>query len=196
VPNDPAARELAGQLLAHGTTRVDALKLLESACDATDDMAAREQILTRLLEAPANADDSDARRGWFEKLCDLQRDQERMEAAMATAARAAREMPQVAAFWDRAETLARTLARPEEMAALYDEVLARTLTDTQARTIGERAVQFHEEWFDESARVIRILERVLVLHPTDDWAFDRLKLLFDASERWDELFALYDQVLE
>jgi tetratricopeptide (TPR) repeat protein len=196
VPNDPTARELAGRLLAHGTTRAEALKLLESACDATEDVATREQILARLLEAPADADEPEARRGWFEKLCDLQRDQGRAQDAVATAVRAAREMPQVPAFWDRAEELARTLSRPEDMAALYDEVLARALTGEQARQIGERAVQFHEEWFDEPARVVRILERVLALNPTDDWAFDRLKLLFDASERWDELFALYDRMLE
>ena len=27
------------------------------------------------------------------------------------------------------------------------------------------------------------------------WAFDRLKLIFDAAERWDELFALYDRAI-
>ena len=66
----------------------------------------------------------------------------------------------------------------------------------QAVAIGERAVQFYEEWFDDPARVVRILERVLEIDPTADWAFDRLKLVLDAAERWDDLFALYDRALE
>ena len=30
---------------------------------------------------------------------------------------------------------------------------------------------------------------------TDAWGFDRLKLIFDSSERWDDLFALYDRAI-
>ncbi|HEX3344295.1 MAG TPA: hypothetical protein VHS09_06965, partial [Polyangiaceae bacterium] len=195
-PSDPTARTLASQLLAHRNTRADAIAMLEQACDASDDAEARGQILARLLEAPADADDAAARRGWFERLSDLQRDQGSVEAALSTAARAAREMPEVPPLWDRLEALARALGRPDEVAALYEEVLARSLVRDQALSIGERAVQFYEEWFEDSGRVVRILERVLELDPTADWAFDRLKLLLDSSERWDDLFALYDRALD
>jgi tetratricopeptide (TPR) repeat protein len=196
APSDSTARTLAAQLLAHRATRTDAIAMLEQACDASDDTDARAQILTRLLDAPADADDAHVRRGWFERLCDLQREQGNIEAAIATAVRAAREMPDVAPLWDRAEELARSLSRPDEVAALYEEVLARALGREQALAIGERAVQFYEEWFEDSARVVRILERVLELDPAADWAFDRLKLLLDAAERWDDLFALYDRALD
>jgi tetratricopeptide (TPR) repeat protein len=195
-PSDATARGLAAQLLAHRATRSDAVAMLERACDASDDVDTRAQILTRLLDAPADADDAHARRSWFERLCDLQRDQGQPEAAIATAVRAAREMPDMAPLWDRAEGLARALSRPDEVAALYEEVLARPLVQEQALAIGERAVQFYEEWFEDPARVVRILERVLELDPTADWAFDRLKLLLDAAERWDDLFALYDRALD
>ncbi|HEY8040437.1 MAG TPA: tetratricopeptide repeat protein, partial [Polyangiaceae bacterium] len=196
APSDATARALASQLLAHRATRGDAIAMLEHACDATDDVEVRGQILTRLLDAPADADDAAARRGWFERLCDLQRDQGNSETALATAVRAAREMPEVQALWDRAEELSRGLSRPDEVAALYQEVLARALAREQALSIGERAVQFYEEWYEDPARVVRILERVLELDPTADWAFDRLKLLLDAAERWDDLFALYDRALD
>jgi tetratricopeptide (TPR) repeat protein len=195
-PSDGTARALAAQLLAHRNTRADAIAMLEQACDASDDSEARGQILTRLLDAPADADDAAARRGWFERLSGLQRDQGNIEAALSTAARAAREMPEIPPLWDRIEELARTLGRPDEVAALYEEVLARSLARDQALSIGERAVQFYEEWFEDSGRVVRILERVLELDPTADWAFDRLKLLLDSSERWDDLFALYDRALD
>jgi len=195
APSDPTARALAAQLLAHRNTRADAIVMLELACEASDDVDARAQILTRLLDAPADADDAAARRGWFERLCDLQRDQGNLEAALGTALRAAREMPDVPPLWDRIEEIARSLRRPDEVAALYEEVLARSLGRDQALSIGERAVQFYEEWFEESGRVARILERVLELDPAADWAFDRLKLLLDSAERWDDLFALYDRAL-
>jgi tetratricopeptide (TPR) repeat protein len=195
VPNDAAARTLAAQLLAHRATRAEAIAMLEHACDSTDDAQARAQILTRLLDAPADADDAQARRGWFERLCDLQREHANLDGALAIAVRAAREMPEVDALWDRAENLARDLVRADDVAALYEEVLARPLSREQALAIGERAVRFYEEWFEDPARVVRILERVLELDPTADWAFDRLKLVLDAAERWDDLFALYDRAL-
>src|SRR5208282_3180398 len=79
---------------------------------------------------------------------------------------------------------------------LYEEILARPLGRDDALAIGERAVQFYEEWFEDPGRVVRILERVLELDPAADWAFDRLKLLLDSAERWDDLFTLYDRALD
>ncbi len=196
TPSDPLARALASQLLAHRATRSGAIAMLEQACDASDDADAKEQILTRLLDAPNDADDSGARRGWFERLCDQLRGRGDDEAALAVALRATREMPEVPPLWDRAEELARVLSRADEVAALYGEVLARSLSRDQTLAIGERDVQFYEEWFEDPARVVRILERVLELDPAADWAFDRLKLLLDSAERWDDLFALYDRALD
>jgi tetratricopeptide (TPR) repeat protein len=195
APNHPAARSLTAQLLTNRATRGEAVKLLEQACESTDDPVAREDILTRLLDAPLDEDD-DARTRWFERLCDLQSDAGKYEGALATSIRAAREKPQVAASWERAEAMARKLSRPDDVAALYAEVLARTLPRDEALAMGERAVQFYEEWFEDPARVVRILERVLEIDPAADWAFDRLKLVFDSAERWDDLFALYDRALE
>ncbi len=195
TPADAEARALAAQLLAQKATRAGAIAMLEQACEATDDAEARAQILQRLIDAPADAEDAHARREWFGRLCDLERGEGNTEKALATAMRAARELPDVSALWDRAEALARSLGRPDEVAALYEEVLAWQLTREQMLSIGERAVQFYEEWFEDSARVARILERVLEVDPSADWAFDRLKLLLDAAERWDDLFALYDRAL-
>jgi tetratricopeptide (TPR) repeat protein len=231
APGEPAARALAMQLLAHQTTRAETISLLEQACEATDDLTAREEILTHLIEAPMPAseararaaaesearlridDDGEdsvrpkaesrpdpeevqARQRWYERLSDLQREGGNPEEALATAARAARDLPHVSALWDRAEELARVVSRPDDVAALYTDVLSRALPSELAVGIGERAVQFYEEWFDDPARVVTILERVLELDPTADWAFDRLKLVLDSAERWDDLFALYDRALE
>jgi len=196
APADPAALGLAVQLLSQRATRAETVTLFEHAYEAAEDADARVEILTRLVDAPADAEDVDARRVWFERLCDLYRDRGQTGAALAIAVRAARALPGVPALWDRAEELARTLSSPNEVAVLYEEVLARALPHEQAMAIGERAVRFNEEWFEDTARVVTILERVLELDASADWAFDRLKLVLDAAERWDELFALYDRALE
>ncbi|HEY4015464.1 MAG TPA: tetratricopeptide repeat protein [Polyangiaceae bacterium] len=195
TPNDASARTLAMQLLEDEGTRADAVRMLDQTCDAADDAATRVEILSRLLDAPADAGLADARQRWFERLCDLHVEQGAHPAALDTAARAVRQMPDAPTLWDRADAAARSLSRPDDMAALYEEVLARPLTQEQTRVLGERAVKFCEEWFEDPSRVMRVLERVLALDPRADWAFDRLKLLLDAAERWDELFALYDRAL-
>ncbi|HEX3769911.1 MAG TPA: tetratricopeptide repeat protein [Polyangiaceae bacterium] len=195
APGEPAARALATQLLAHRATRSPTIVILEKACDAADDAETRMDILTRLIDAPPDAEDTDARRRWFERLSELQRERGDDEAALATALRAARELPQIDALWERAEELARALTRPDDVAALYEEVLGRALSPESAVAVGERAVHFYEEWFDDSARVVTVLERVLELEPTAEWAFDRLKLVLDSAERWDDLFVLYDRAL-
>jgi golgin subfamily B member 1 len=195
-PGDSTALGLAAQLLMNRVTRTEAVRILEQACEATDDAPARAQILGRLLDAPADDEDTSTRHKWYERLCDLQRDAGDLEGALATSIRAARETPQVAALWERAEAVARKLSRPDDVAALYAEVLARALPRDEALAMGERAVQFYEEWFEDPGRVVRILERVLEIDPAADWAFDRLKLVFDSAERWDDLFALYDRALD
>src|SRR5208283_3183597 len=70
APNDPTARALAGRLLEQASTRADAIQMLEQACEATEDTVVRSEILARLLDAPVEPD-TEARREWFERLCDL-----------------------------------------------------------------------------------------------------------------------------
>jgi tetratricopeptide (TPR) repeat protein len=195
APSDPAARALAAQLLAHRGTRDAAIAMLEQAYDASDDPDVRTEVLGHLLNAPADASEGDARRRWFERLCDLRRERGDVASALTAAIRAAGELPDVATFWDRAEEMARVLQRPDEVVALYEDVLSRSLALRHVSSVGQRAVQFYEEWFEDPSRVTRVLERVLEVDPAADWAFDRLKLIFDAAERWDELFALYDSAL-
>ncbi len=196
APGEPAALSLAVQLLSHRPTRAETIALFEHALESADDPEARVDILTRLIDAPAAVEDAAARRGWFERLCDLYRERGATDAALAIAVRAARELPDVGALWDRAEELARAVSSADDVATLYEDVLARTLSREQALGIGERAVKFYEEWFEDPSRVVTILERVLQVDPTADWAFDRLKLVLDSAERWDDLFTLYDRALE
>ncbi len=188
--------QIARLLFARTPGSQEAIAILERACEETADVEERATILKRLVDATTAGDNGAARRGWFERLSDLERDRGNLDAALAIAVRAAREMPDVPELWDRAEELTRAVSRPEDVAALYEGVFAGDIGKEAALALGERAVMFFEEWFEQPGRVVKILERVLALDPTADWAFDRLKLVLDSAERWDELFALYDRALE
>ena len=200
TPQDATALALAARLLAEPSTRVRTIAMLEAACEAAEDPDVRAQILTRLLAASAASAAKDVatpeqRRAWWELLLDLHQARGELDVALGVVVRAATELPLVDTLWDRAEALARQLKRPDEVAALYQGVLGQSLGQREGLALGERAVAFYEEWFEDSARVVTILERVLEIDPAAEWAFDRLKLLFDAAERWDDLFALFDRAL-
>ncbi len=114
---------------------------------------------------------------------------------MSPALLAAGHAPDDDALWDEAERVAADLGRPDEIAALYRTVMARDLEPTLGVHLGERAVRFHGEWFEEPAPLAEVLGRVLAIDPTQTWAFDRLSMLLTVGERWAELLALYDRVL-
>ncbi|HEX9295408.1 MAG TPA: tetratricopeptide repeat protein, partial [Polyangiaceae bacterium] len=65
-----------------------------------------------------------------------------------------------------------------------------------AATLGRRAVDYQEEWFDDPPAVIALLKRILEIAPDATWARDRLKLAYGGAERWDELFSLYDDAID
>ncbi len=191
-PHDPQALELAAKLLRDPEVTARAAEVLEKCLDAVEDPAMRVEILERLLGAGEPG--TEHRLGQYERLLDILAELEKHAEAFAGVVRAAKELPREASLWDRAESIARQLSQPDPVAALYEEVLRRPdLLKEDAIELGQRAVAFYEEWFEDGGRVVGILERLLEIEPDDTWAFDRLKLIFDAQERWDDLFALYDR---
>lgn len=196
APIDGDALTLAAEALTQPRARDRAVQILEQACAKAEDAAARERILTYLIAIPLETRDLSKRSHWSEALCDLQRSAGRHAEALATASMAVRDSPEIGGLWGRVVELAREVDHGiTTVAALYDEILRRPLSADLAAKLGERAVEFCEEWFDDPGRVRAILDRVLELDPAADWAFDRLKLLLDSTEQWDDLFALYDRVL-
>ncbi|HXX70399.1 MAG TPA: tetratricopeptide repeat protein [Polyangiaceae bacterium] len=196
APTEWEGLALAADALMQPRVRDAAMQVLERACESADDAAARERILTYLIAIPLNPDGLARRSLWSERLCDLQREAGRYAEALTTASGAVRASPEIEGLWDRAVDVAREVeGGVDEVAALYEEVLRRPLSVELAGTLGQRAVRFCEEWFDDPSRLRAILDRVLLIDPDADWAFDRLKLLLDSTECWDDLFALYDRVL-
>ncbi|MBX3213392.1 MAG: tetratricopeptide repeat protein [Labilithrix sp.] len=218
TPQDTAAIELAARLLGSPEVAERAAKVLETSLDAVDDPDQKIKVFDHLITHPGG---SEPRRELYERYLDTLAELERPDAAYAVALRGVRALPAEPALWDRAEQIARQLSSAEPLADTYEAVLrlevagahgaslaelARVaneppsddlqhtrLEKADAIELGQRAVAFYEEWYEDSARVVRVLERLLEIEPEDTWAFDRLKLIFDSKERWDELFALYDR---
>lgn len=192
-PTDADALAVVVRALS-SSARFRAASILERAAAAAEDAERADAILTMLLETPVDAPElRDARRRSYERL--VERNAAAPEAALALALRGAEELLDDEPLWDAAERLAKELERPEPVAEAYARALGRTLAPQVAETIGRRAVDHREEWFDDGEAVLRLLARVLELAPKASWAFDRLKLAYASSERWGELFALYDAAL-
>jgi tetratricopeptide (TPR) repeat protein len=193
-PTDPEVLRIVNHALGIPKLRARAADLLERASESGGDSRVRAEVLEALLALPDETPAlKGARRRWFEQLLECRADDS--EATFAVALRGTKEHPESMELWTAAERLARRLSRPDPVVDAYSAALEHDLDAETAETLGRRMVEFYEEWFEEPDRVIGLLQRVLVLCPDADWAFDRLKLAFNGAGRWPELFALYDQRL-
>ena len=99
---------------------------------------------------------------------------------------AARAEPENSEAWAALDEAARECDQPDEASALYQEVLQRDLGAVTLLSLGERAVAFHDEWFDDPDYNIRILKRLTSLDAGGDWVLLRE---MDSDER--ETVSLY-----
>ncbi|MEY2929944.1 MAG: hypothetical protein RL033_693, partial [Pseudomonadota bacterium] len=107
----------------------------------------------------------------------------------------ARANPEDGARWEALDEAARECDQPDEVSTLYQECLTLDLGPVTLLAIAERAVAFHDEWFDEPSYNIRILQRLTAADAGGSWAFEKLSLLLTIDERWDELLSEYDRKL-
>lgn len=111
------------------------------------------------------------------------------------AARAVRQAPHAVTAWQEAEALAAELDRPDDVVALYGDVLRGNLQPEIAEMIGDRASSFCDEFDDDSSTIERILFRVLELAPGSESALQRLSVIYTNAERWTDLLSLYDRAI-
>lgn len=190
-PSDRDALSIVHRALTLAPTRDEAAQLLESSAERFAEPVRRAEVLEALLAVSANVPELAPARGrWLGQLLETKSDQP--EEVLRVALRGAEAAPGALQLWDLAERVARRLGTPRPVAEAQARVFEGALQAGVADELGRRMVEFHEEWFDEPERVVQLLERILTLSPGSDWAFERLKLSFNAAARWDELFALYD----
>ena len=197
------ALALVTRLLARPETQEAAATLLDRAAQSAPDADARAALYELLLETPADAALlASARRGWFDRL--LEEPSIAPPRALTIALRAVSEAPFDLSLWDRAERLALEVRGADQVAAAYRRALGvgteapelpSEVGGDMIEELGRRAVEYHEEWFDDQERVVALLRRTVDLAPLSTWAFERLKLTYNLGERWDELFSLYDEVI-
>lgn len=114
---------------------------------------------------------------------------------VADALASVRKEPSDLALWDALEDVAREAGHPDEVLALYDELVASSLPAELRVELGLRAATFTEEWTEETEPVIVILARLLEIDPGATAAFERLTLLYTVAGRWQELLATYDRAI-
>jgi len=106
---------------------------------------------------------------------------------------AARKYPSELLLWDRADELAQLAGRPTDLGEAFREVLRGSLPEALEVELSERAARLHEDRLGDPIGATPYLERVLTLSPGNEAAFQRLKDILTAAERWSELEALYDR---
>lgn len=120
-----------------------------------------------------------------------------LERSFSSTMGAAEAAPNNRDTWDHLEELADKLQRPDEVAALYCKLLESGMDSGQFASFAERAVGFHEEWFgDNPPKIIQLLERIVHIDPSSDWAFEQLTVMLTSSSDWEALLALYDNTLD
>jgi tetratricopeptide (TPR) repeat protein len=193
-PGELGALRIVHHALEAPECRARAAALLERIASASDDRVSRAEVIEALLAVSAQAPElARARTGWLLQLLKTKTNQP--EEALALSLKGAEAAPDAEELWDIALDMSRRLNDPQPLAEAYERAIERELPAELADTLGRRMVEFLEEWFDDADRVMRLLDRILTLCPTADWAFDRQKLAFNAQGRWQELFQLYDRRL-
>jgi len=193
-PSDAEALRVVHHALSVSESRARAAAILERVAEGSEDPSARADVIEALLAVSNDAPElAAARSRWLMQLLETKTDVP--EEALRLALRGAEAAPGEEQLWEFAEQMARRLDQPAPVAEAYTRAIERDLPADIADSLGRKVVEFHEEWFDDSERVVHLLERVTALCPAAEWAFDRLKLSFNAAGRWSDLFALYDRRL-
>lgn len=119
------------------------------------------------------------------------------EAPYAAPIAAAIQEPGEASHWDAIDELAREADEPGRSEDVYARVLSQSdLPLDVLRAVGQRYVEFLEEWYEETDRTVAVLTTLVRRDAGNSWALEKLSLLLTLAERWDELLAIYDACLE
>lgn len=107
-----------------------------------------------------------------------------------------RKHPGEPAYWDAVDEAARSVDSPDATEAVYREVLDRNDLGLEVRrVVGQRAVEFLEEWYEDTEKPIQVLLHCIEKDPGNTWALEKLSLLLTLAERWDDLLGTYDGAL-
>jgi lipopolysaccharide biosynthesis regulator YciM len=193
-PSDPGVLSIVRTALELPEVRQRAAELLQKLVTSVSDPAAQVAVLESLLEVTNDAQGFEAARAeWTLMLLDLQPQND--DGAISVVLREATRMKTQDDLWDRAEQIARRLGQPDSVLVAYQAAFDHADAPEVAEHVGRRLVEFQEEWSDDTSRTLPLLQAIFERCQGAFWAFDRLKLAYNAGGRWQDLFNLYDQAI-
>ncbi|HYQ14626.1 MAG TPA: hypothetical protein VEQ58_02680, partial [Polyangiaceae bacterium] len=187
----PRAVRVLERLVSVPEARARAADVLAQRYASGGDARREASALSVLLE---QVKDPTERRALYGRLADV--NEQKLGAfgsALDVMLAAVREFPSDLPLWDRAESLSGSAGRPTDLAEAMREVLRGKLEPALDSELSERAARLHEDKLGDPIGATPYLERVLMLSPSNEAAFQRLKDILTAAERWSELEALYDR---
>ncbi|MBI4700879.1 MAG: hypothetical protein HY744_06900, partial [Deltaproteobacteria bacterium] len=202
IPNHEPAVGLLVQLLEPAPTRHEAAAVLERIYGETNRPREQAQALRALLEAERDA----ARRlELCQRLAEVHhRKLSEAGTAFEIVLGALREHPRHLGLWDSAAALGAAAGRPTDLAEAFRSHLVRPEPEGELEPgipaeleveLCERAAALHEEQLGDAEGAVVYLQRVLRIEPGREAAFERLKRILTALERWEDLAALYEEAL-
>jgi tetratricopeptide (TPR) repeat protein len=216
-PGNLRAVEILEQLVDLEDTRAAAARALETIYGATG--AAEKQVVALRVMLETEQDD-DERLGLCQRLADVyERDLANAASAFEVVLNALLDFPGDVTLWDRASELAVAAGNPTDLAEAYRKHLARPAAAVAEEEEGEegeegepadgeepiaadlqielceRAAVLHEDHLGDAEGAVPYLERMLALDPGNGRAFERLKQILNAVERWTDLEELYRRAI-
>jgi tetratricopeptide (TPR) repeat protein len=201
IPHDGDAVGILARLLDKPETRAQAAQVLSIEYAETGDARKEAHALRVLLESE---EEPPTRLALFLKLADVEEQKLRAAGtAFDVVLGALGEFNAELTVWDRASDLAARAGRPTDLAEAYRTHLvtsrgegSKKLPDDVEIELCERAAKLHDEQLGDPEGAMPYLDRVLAVDPTNERAFQRLKLILTNAERWGELEELYDKAAQ
>ncbi|MEM1030167.1 MAG: tetratricopeptide repeat protein [Myxococcota bacterium] len=206
APDHAPTVHLLEQLLEQPSTRVRAARTLERIYADRGEAEKRVLALRAMLDVE---EDEETRQRLARQLAEVhERELDEPGVAFDVVRSAIRESPLDVEQWERLGELGHASGRHADLAEAYATHLdggadddgdeanePEGLPDELALTLAARAAALHEEHLGDPEGAIPYLEQCLTIDPQDAAAFDRLKAILNAVERWDDLQALYDRTI-
>jgi len=185
------------KLLLVGDTRARAAVVLEASYAQDGNFARQADVLEVMIATAASKGD---RVKLYSRLADVAVNLGDHGKAFDVIVRAADEFPVELALWDRLNVLATRTDRSGEFVAAIARAVPPTgptgLPGPVERDLAERAATLYDEKLGEIDLARPYLERILQSDPSNARAFARLKQILTTRERWSDLEALYERVIE
>ncbi len=179
------------RLVERDETKAKAAELLAELYASGGDARREAQALEVMI---ADADDDAERLELYQRLATvLESKLGAHSSALDVVLQAVVRYPNEISLWDRAEALSSESGRPTELAERFREVLRGKLERPMEIELSERAARLHEDKLGDPIGAAPYLEKILELDPSNESAFQHLKDILTAAERWGELESLYDR---